>query len=184
MPTKKTHRKIPGRLADTLALKLGPEIELTIHAGKKRAAVAVKLDDLIANFQNVVDEPQIHYKLQDYCGERFFVKNSGLSSADVYKQTIEGNADGAEWFVEYGAHIGSLLANLETLFRPNRIILTGPLTAWFDAWSHSMGKTRKQHFGDRPVHCVEVKAPKGVEVLSATCKPKLSKKRATTKRKK
>jgi len=183
MPTKKATRKAPGRLASSLVLKLGPQIELTIHAGaKNRTGVTADLDDLIANFQNVVDEPQIHYKLQDYCGERFFVKNAGVGSADVYKRTIEGSADGAEWFVEYGAHVGSLLANLETLFRPSRIILTGPLTAWFDAWSHSMGKTRKQHLGDRLVHCVEVKAPKGIEVVSATCKTKPQKKRHKAKR--
>ena len=147
--------KTQSRTAGThLTLNLGPRVTLTVT--NKQGTSRLDLDHLIADFQEAVDEPHTPYRIKDFCGEDFFKRKTGQSSKLLYQQTQLGNADGAAAFVVYGAHIGALLANLETLFRPTDLTLTGPITDWFDAWSHAMGKARKKHLGTRPAHCVTV----------------------------
>jgi hypothetical protein len=136
-----------------LVLDLGPSIRLTIHwpgSSKICKSHTVILDNWIANFQEALDVPHEKFLLKDFCGADFFHNKTGLTTETVYHQTQEGNIEGAELFVEYGAHMGALIANLEMIFQPSCISITGPLAKTFGAWSHAMGKTRKTHLGKRP----------------------------------
>ena len=136
-----------------LVLDLSSSICLTIQwPGSSKACKShtVILDNWIANFQEALDVPHEKFLLKDFCGANFFHNKTGLSAEVVYHQTQDGNIEGAELFVEYGAHMGALIANLETLLQPSCISITGPLAKTFGAWSHAMGKTRKTHLGKRP----------------------------------
>lgn len=185
MPNSRRRIKTSRRTRNELILDLGPEISLTLRHGTGLTQ-AMDIGHLVANFQDAVNEPQTTYQVKDYCGENYFVRKSGMGSRELYRLTQEGNVEGAEWFVEYGAHVGSLIANLETLLKPSRILLTGPLSTCFDAWSHSMGKARKQHLGERPQLSVEVmeKQAPATKRSRPTRLNKKSRKSAKTKTKK
>jgi predicted NBD/HSP70 family sugar kinase len=176
MPTTKCSIKSSRRPRTALVLDLGQDISLTVKRGSGTAE-KTDISRLVANFQDAVNEPQQGYSLKDYCGESFFKRKSGSGSQELYSRTQDGSADGAEWFVEYGAHVGSLIANLEMLLKPSRIVLTGPLTAWFDAWNHAMGKARKQHLGERPGLNVEVSKKKATSLKTVKSAKHKTKKR-------
>ncbi len=132
-----------------LVLELGQDIKLTsqITGGKPTTVV---MNMLIANFQEALDVPHESYLLKDFCGSDFFKRKSGLSAETIYHKTQEGDPEGADLFVEYGSHIGALIANLERLLQPTEITIKGPMAKTFDAWGHAMGKARKQHLGKKP----------------------------------
>jgi len=153
MPKKLSPRPAKTQKRLGLVLDLGTSIRLTIQwpGGSKACRThTVVLDNWIANFQEALDVPHEKYLLKDFCGADFFRNKTGLTAETVYHQTQEGNIEGAELFVEYGAHMGALIANLEMIFQPSCISITGPLAKTFGAWSHAMGKTRKNHLGKRP----------------------------------
>ena len=171
---KKTTARSQAKHATKLTLTLGPRIVLSVHTGSGRGT-DLDLDNLVVNFQEALDEPHTQYHLRDYCGEQFFKNRTKTTSRQLYLATQEGNVDGADAFVVFGAHVGTLLANLELLYRPHGIELNGPLTAYFDAWSHSMGKARKKHLGSRPAHCVTILNRQGKPLTPTTvqfCKRK------------
>lgn len=140
-----------------LILELGPGVKIIIQKPGEKRDRSVILDNWVANFQDAIEVPARSYKLKDFCGANFFKRKVGLSHQAVYKNITEGDPDGAELFVEFGSHVGALIANLETLFQPSHIQLSGPLTKTFDAWGHAMGKTRKAHLGKKPKVKITVK---------------------------
>lgn len=132
-----------------LVLELGQDVKLTSQiTGGKPTTVVINM--LIANFQEALDVPHESYLLKDFCGSDFFKRKSGLSAETIYHKTLEGDPEGADLFVEYGSHIGALIANLERLLQPTAITIKGPMSKTFDAWGHAMGKARKQHLGKKP----------------------------------
>ncbi len=155
----KTHSKPATRLT----LSLGPRVVLIVHRDGQRDT-RVDMDKLVVNFQEALDEPHYQFRLQDYCGEKFFKNRTKTASRLLYQETQSGNVDGSDAFVVFGAYVGALLANLEMLYRPKEITLNGPLAAYFDAWSHSMGKTRKKILGERPEHNVKITNAQGKTV--------------------
>jgi hypothetical protein len=160
---KRAVKKISTTGKTRLVLTLGTRVTLAVQHGNEKNPVQTRidLDNLIINFQEALDEPHTQYRLRDYCGEAFFKNRTKTPSKELYLQTQAGSVDGADAFVVYGAHVGALLANLEILYRPSNIALTGTLTAFFDVWSHSMGKARTKLLGSRPAHCVSVLNAKG-----------------------
>lgn len=148
----KAYPSSPSKSLD-LVLELGTGIKLTImdrlKTGDRRWST-VNLDNWVANFQEAVDIPAKYYCLKDFCGFSFFRRKAGLTPLEVYKRTLDGDPDGAELFVEYGSNVGALVANLEILLQPATISICGPLAETSDAWSHSMGKSRKKHLGKKP----------------------------------
>jgi hypothetical protein len=133
-----------------LILELGPGVKIIINQPGEKNSRTLILDNWVANFHDAIEVPAGSYKLKDFCGANFFKRKVGLSPQAVYKNITEGDPDGAELFVEYGSHVGSLIANLEILLQPSHIRLSGPLTKTFDAWGHAMGKTRKMRLGKKP----------------------------------
>jgi len=128
-----------------LVLELGQTVKLTMQG-----QTTIVLDRYIANFQEALDVPHESYLLKDFCGSDFFKRKSGLSAETIYHKTQEGDPEGAELYVEYGSHVGALIANLERLVQPTEITIKGPMVKTFDAWGHAMGKARKQHLGKKP----------------------------------
>lgn len=141
---KRTTQK-PSKKGLELVIELGPTVKLTMQG-----QTTIILDRCIANFQEALDVPHESYLLKDFCGSDFFKRKSGLSSETIYHKTQEGDPEGAELFVEYGSHVGALVANLERLLQPTAITIKGPMAKTFDAWGHAMGKARKQHLGKKP----------------------------------
>lgn len=138
-----------------LVLDIGPSLKITtfklVHNRKPLKLQTISLDRWVANFQEALDFPHNNFLLKDYCGADFFVRKAGgMNAQDLYAKTQAGDLEGAEIFVEYGAHMGALIANLETLYKPRSITIKGPLANTFDAWSHSMGKARNEHLGKKP----------------------------------
>lgn len=134
-----------------LFIELGQKIRLiTINRKDKKSPVALDISGLVVNYMEALLDAGEAYRLKDYCGTDFFTRKSRESYDKIYSQTQEGSVEGAEMFVEYGSFVGSLIANLETLYNPDGIAITGSLTQTHDAWSHAMGKTRKQHLAHSP----------------------------------
>ncbi|MHB8831246.1 MAG: hypothetical protein ACYC44_03985 [Patescibacteria group bacterium] len=143
-----TSRQKPSK-GISLVLELGQDVKLTSQMTGSKPMIAV-LNMLVANFQEALDVPHESYLLKDFCGSDFFKRKSGLSAETIYHKTLEGDPEGADLFVEYGSHIGALIANLERLLQPTDITIKGPMAKTFDAWGHAMGKARKQHLGKKP----------------------------------
>ncbi|MDD2785740.1 MAG: hypothetical protein PHS79_02485 [Patescibacteria group bacterium] len=153
MPTKFPRKKTAPKPELGMILELGKTIKLTLNAERSTSYVvcgAISLDGFVANFQEALDVPHESYLLKDFCAEDFFKRKTGLSSDQAYKKMQEGHAEINELFVEYGQHIGALIANLELLFKPTSIAIKGAMTKSYDAWSHAMGKARNQHLGKKP----------------------------------
>ncbi len=134
-----------------LFIELGPRVRIMLSKRAGRQAPEIlDISGLVVNFMEAVLDTGEAYQLKDYCGTNFFVRKSREAYDKIYSQTQEGSVEGAEMFVEYGSFVGTLIANLETLYNPDGIAITGSLAQTHDAWSHAMGKSRKQHLPRSP----------------------------------
>jgi hypothetical protein len=134
-----------------LLIELGDSVTLSVIRKSKQVEITEHtLDRLVVDFREAISEPHNSRYLQDFCSNHFFVKKTGKSGLATYQKLQEDQIDGAELFVEYGANMGALLANLDTLYEPNCIAISGSLSTTFDAWSHAMGKMRNKHRGKKP----------------------------------
>lgn len=134
-----------------LFIELGQKIRLLmIKKADKKIPAVVDISGLTANYPEALMDTGEAYRLKDYCGTDFFKRKSRESYDKIYSQTQEGSVEGAEMFVEYGSFTGILIANLETLFNPEGLAITGSLAQTHDAWSHAMGKARKRHLAHSP----------------------------------
>lgn len=133
-----------------LLLEIGNSVNLAIIKKDKEINISEKcLDRMVADFHEAISEPHGSRYLQDFCSNLFFLKKANKSGMDIYAK-IQEDATSAELFVEYGANMGALFANLDTIFEPNCIAITGTLSPSFDAWTHAMGKMRNKHRGKKP----------------------------------
>ncbi|MBD3281614.1 hypothetical protein GF391_02600 [Candidatus Uhrbacteria bacterium] len=134
-----------------LLLEIGNSVNLAVINKSKQVQISEHcLDRLVADFREAISEPHDSRYLQDFCSNQFFLKKTDKSALDIYNQLQDDALDGAELFVEYGANMGALLANLDTLYEPNCIAICGSIAQTFDAWSHAMGKMRNQHRAKKP----------------------------------
>ncbi|HPN14940.1 MAG TPA: ROK family protein [bacterium] len=134
-----------------LFIELGQKINiLMLNKANKKSPAVLDISSLTANYLEALLDTGEAYRLKDYCGTDFFKRKSRESYDKIYNQTQEGSVEGAEMFVEYGSFVGTLIANLEMLFNPDAVAITGPLAQTHDAWSHAMGKARKQHLTHNP----------------------------------
>jgi len=134
-----------------LLLELGDSVSLAVIRKTKQVNITEhSLDRLVVDFREAISEPHNSRYLQDFCSNHFFVKKTGKSALTSYSKLQDDQIDGAELFVEYGANMGALLANLDTLYEPNCIAISGSLATTFDAWNHAMGKMRNKHRGKKP----------------------------------
>jgi len=134
-----------------ILLEIGNSINLAVIRKNKQININEhNLDRMVADFHEAISEPHDSRYLQDFCTNHFFLKKRGKTGPEIYNQMQDDALDGAELFVEYGANMGALLANLDTLFEPDCIAISGSLVQTFDAWSHAMGKMRNQHRGKKP----------------------------------
>ncbi len=134
-----------------LLLEIGDSVSLCAVEKDKQTHIKESiLNRMVADFREAISEPHESRYLQDFCSNHFFFKKTGKSALEIYAKLQDNPANSAELFVEYGANMGALLANLDTIFEPNCIAITGSLAQTFDAWSHAMGKTRNYHRGKKP----------------------------------
>ncbi len=133
-----------------LLLEIGSSINLAVIYKNKEVTIHERnLDRLVADFHEAISEPHRSRYLQDFCSNHFFLKKTGQSGLKTYNE-IQHDASSADVFVEFGANMGALLANLDTLYEPNCVAICGSLAQTFDAWSHAMGKMRNYHRGKKP----------------------------------
>ncbi|MFA6160661.1 MAG: hypothetical protein WC766_00620 [Patescibacteria group bacterium] len=156
MPSKLPSKKSTSKPELGMILELGKNVKLNLIDGSLRRTRdvgrwTIGLDGFVANFQEALDIPHESYLLKDFCAEDFFKRKTGLSSDQAYKKMQEGHAEINELFVEYGQHIGALIANMEMLYQPTSIAIKGSMTESYDAWGHAMGKARNQHLGKKPI---------------------------------
>ena len=136
-----------------LLLDIGKTIHLYVIKKQKKSDIQkINLDKFVVDFVEAVSIPNKPRHLKDFCTDYFFIRKTGLNAKEAYEQTQDGSVDGAEAFVEFGANMGALLANLDVLYQPKLITITGALSDYFSAWSHAMGKMRNQYKGSKK-HC-------------------------------
>lgn len=151
MSTKPPRQTIKPKSEIGMVLELNTHIKLNLNSTKYGVRSTILLDGWVANFQEALDIPHESYLLKDFCAEDFFKRRSGMSSVQAYKKMQEGDHEMTLLFVEFGQHVGALIANLEMLCKPSSVTLKGSMTETFDAWSHAMGKTRNKHSGKKPI---------------------------------
>ncbi len=145
------HRGQFNKRGTYLLLEIGDSVSLCVIEKDKQTHINERiLDRVVADFREAVSEPHDSRYLQDFCSNHFFIKKTGKSALEAYAKMQNDPTEGAELFVEYGANMGALLANLDAIFEPNCIAITGTLAQTFDAWSHAMGKMRNHHRGKKP----------------------------------
>jgi len=152
-----------------LLLELGSSVNLVVVQKDKQDTFAEhKLDRLVADFREAISEPHESRYLQDFCSNHFFLKKAGKNGLELHGKLDDGINDAAELFVEYGANMGALLANLDTLYEPNCIAICGSLSKTFDAWSHAMGKMRNYHRAKKPAcRVIPIKEKSNSAILGA-----------------
>jgi hypothetical protein len=134
-----------------LLLEIGDSVSLCVIEKDKQTRINERiLNRMVADFREAISEPHESRYLQDFCSNHFFLRKTGKSALEAYNKLQDDPTEGAELFVEYGANMGALLANLDAIFEPNCIAITGTLATTFDAWSHAMGKMRNYHRGKKP----------------------------------
>ncbi len=134
-----------------LLLEIGDSVSLCVIEKDKQTHINERiLDRMVADFREAISEPHDSRYLQDFCSNHFFLKKTGKPALEAYAKMQDDPTEGAVLFVEYGANMGALLANLDAIFEPNCIAITGTLAQTFDAWSHAMGKMRNHHRGKKP----------------------------------
>jgi len=153
-----------------LLLEIGNSLNLSVirKTTKEVEIEQHNLDRLVADFREAISEPHESRYMQDFCSNHFFLRKTGESGLSIYSKLEDDITDGAELFVEYGANLGALLANLDTLYEPNCTAITGSLAATFDAWSHAMGKMRNFHRNKKPAcRAVPLKDKSNASILGA-----------------
>ena len=88
-----------------------------------------------ASAPDLDDEP---YELGAYCSRRFFKRISKKSIERLAKEAGEGSEDARQIFQEFGIHLGSALATVETIQRPDRIVLGGGLMQYQSLFEQTM----------------------------------------------
>jgi glucokinase len=87
------------------------------------------------------------YELEAYCSRKFFIRNAKGGVDKLYDAVWRGDKQAKNLFIRYGANVGVLLANVDTLFRPDTIIIGGGMTAYLPAYREAMEKVfRAQRF--------------------------------------
>lgn len=87
------------------------------------------------------------YEIEAYCSRKFFTRNAKVGVSKLYDAVWQGDKQARNLFVCYGANVGVLLANVDTLFRPDTIVIGGGMTAYFPAYREAMEKVfRAQRF--------------------------------------
>jgi len=136
-----------------LVLEIGKTIQLhVIHKQKRSQIQKIAMDKFVVDFVEAISIPSKPKYLKEFCTDYFFKRKTKTSAKELYSQTQEGSVEGAETFVEFGANMGALLVNLDLLYQPKLIAITGSLADYFPAWSHTMGKMRNQYKGSKK-HC-------------------------------
>jgi glucokinase len=106
---------------------------LTQITNLEMGQTGVNIDAAISGMRTA--EP---YEMEAYCSRKFFVRNAKKRVRVLYQEAMNGDEDAKQLFARYGANLGVLLANADTLFRPDTIILSGGMTASFPAYRHAM----------------------------------------------
>ncbi len=100
----------------------------------------IEIGHIAANIQAAVtgsymDEP---YELEAYCSRKYFKRNTRMPMKEIYEEYLAGDPGSQDLFVQYGVNIGSLLATVETIYRPDTIVLGGGMTAYYNAFKRPM----------------------------------------------
>jgi len=107
----------------------------------------IEIGNIAANIEAALTGPLAEkpYELEAYCSRKFFIRNSDMHIREIYEEYLAGDPGSRDLFMRYGVNIGSLLATVETIYRPHTIVLGGGMTAYFPAYE----KTMKRIFHER-----------------------------------
>jgi len=118
--------------------------------GKTSTQIAnIEIGHIAANMETALTGTlsKTPYEVEAYCSRKFFTKNAKKSVNRLYEDAMNGEQGAMNLFVRYGANIGVLLANVDTLFRPDTIVLGGGMTAYAPAYRDTMHRVfRNQRF--------------------------------------
>lgn len=100
----------------------------------------IEIGHIGANMAAAAEEhPDEPYELEAFCSRAFFRRSSAKHVQTLYEDAKrDRNSDASSTFLRFGAHVGSLLATVDTLFQPETITLGGGLMAYYYAFRPSM----------------------------------------------
>lgn len=96
------------------------------------------LDDSNCGSGEFGEIPYLDSILEDYCGSRFFSRNTNLSAFEVALKAKSGDKESIEIYNQYGLHISALIKIIMLILDPQAIIFGGSIAKSFDLFKNSM----------------------------------------------
>lgn len=76
--------------------------------------------------------------LEEYCGSRFFTRETGKSAYELALLAKQGDVEAINIYKEYGSHISKLVKIVMLILDPEAIIFGGSIAKSFDLFEQSM----------------------------------------------
>lgn len=91
--------------------------------------------DIHSELRDVSDRP---YELEAYCSRVFFKRHVKKPFERILRQAKDGDDQALRVLETFGAYVGTTIATLDTLFRPDHIVISGGLSAGFSVFAPAM----------------------------------------------
>ncbi len=91
--------------------------------------------DIHSELRDVSDRP---YELEAFCSRVFFKRHVKKPFERVLRQAKDGDGQALRTLEVFGAYVGTAIATLDTLFRPDHIVISGGLSAGFHIFAPAM----------------------------------------------
>lgn len=91
--------------------------------------------DIRSELRNASDRP---YELEAYCSRVFFKRHVKKPFEHVLRQAKNGDDQSLRILETFGTYVGTAIATLDTLFRPDYVVVSGGLSAGFSVFAPAM----------------------------------------------
>jgi glucokinase len=82
--------------------------------------------------------PYLDYNFEYYCSGQFFKKEKGIDAELAYIEAKAGNIIYANYFREFGFHLGQVIKSMLYAYDPEIIIIGGSLTKAYELYKEAM----------------------------------------------
>lgn len=109
------------------------------HQAKKTRFTSVEIGHICASMSSVIQETvKEPYIVEGFCSRAFFQRHTKQSIERLLQRAEDKDAEALELFARFGAHVGATVATIETLFKPDHIIIGGGLSRAFRFFASTM----------------------------------------------
>jgi predicted NBD/HSP70 family sugar kinase len=108
------------------------------HAKDVRIS-GMEIGHICAMISSATEEDSQHpYEMESFCGQAFFRRHTKQSFDRLLQRATAHDEEALRLFEIFGANVGALTATIETIFQPDRIIISGGLSRALRFFSPTM----------------------------------------------